>query len=98
MARVELLKSASSLMDIPRLVGIHGFAWAVPQNVRFRSGSYLFRAGAEQVRQFAPGISSGLAFARDGIHAPELLTDRRIISARSEERRVGKECRSRWSP
>ena len=40
-----------------------------------------FRACAEQVRQFAPGISSGLAFARDGIHAPELLTGRRIISA-----------------
>src|SRR3712207_7799676 len=27
-----------------------------------------------------------------------VITSRRIIHARSEERRVGKECRSRWSP
>jgi len=26
------------------------------------------------------------------------LEERRAITARSEERRVGKECRSRWSP
>ena len=24
--------------------------------------------------------------------------DRRVVKTRSEERRVGKECRSRWSP
>ena len=31
----------------------------------------------------------------DGIHKPEELLKK---VARSEERRVGKECRSRWSP
>ena len=30
----------------------------------------------------------------EGFH----VADRRIGSVRSEERRVGKECRSRWSP
>ena len=29
---------------------------------------------------------------------PEPLKDKRIDEVRSEERRVGKECRSRWSP
>ena len=27
-----------------------------------------------------------------------LLLDEKTVSSRSEERRVGKECRSRWSP
>src|SRR3712207_9393010 len=31
-------------------------------------------------------------------HHPEMTFDSRRIEARSEERRVGKECRSRWSP
>ena len=30
--------------------------------------------------------------------APDLKTCKAYISVRSEERRVGKECRSRWSP
>src|SRR6266511_2821086 len=30
--------------------------------------------------------------------APETEPDRALVVARSEERRVGKECRSRWSP
>ena len=30
--------------------------------------------------------------------SPEEPLDERFVEARSEERRVGKECRSRWSP
>src|SRR3989449_11065580 len=30
--------------------------------------------------------------------APELYLKRLVVGGRSEERRVGKECRSRWSP
>src|SRR5690606_39998286 len=31
-------------------------------------------------------------------YQPELGTGRLLLGVRSEERRVGKECRSRWSP
>ena len=34
----------------------------------------------------------------EALFCEEFLHERRIIFARSEERRVGKECRSRWSP
>ena len=34
---------------------------------------------------------------RSGVIARTLVLDR-LVGARSEERRVGKECRSRWSP
>src|SRR3989338_6628626 len=49
----------------------------------------------------------GLKFDAGTVVTPELLRERGIVSAntglikvlgRSEERRVGKECRSRWSP
>ena len=38
--------------------------------------------------------SRALPDVRDGLKPVQ----RRILYARSEERRVGKECRSRWSP
>src|SRR2546427_12062279 len=33
-----------------------------------------------------------------GINVPRVFSLAWVVSARSEERRVGKECRSRWSP
>ena len=39
--------------------------------------------------------SSGLMFKKK---SPSLLFIQRLRDERSEERRVGKECRSRWSP
>ena len=44
------------------------------------------------VTVFATGLLSAPALAA---HCPK---DVKKINARSEERRVGKECRSRWSP
>src|SRR3712207_3025642 len=51
------------------------------------------------------GVTGGVYKARERIHRgvadPRLLAipaSRRRVAARSEERRVGKECRSRWSP
>ena len=51
---------------------------------RSRTGITLTKDGAEF-----------LGYARQVIQQMELLEDRYV---RSEERRVGKECRSRWSP
>src|SRR2546422_5096059 len=36
--------------------------------------------------------------SRDGLAVVSARRAKRVSSARSEERRVGKECRSRWSP
>src|ERR1019366_5613176 len=35
---------------------------------------------------------------RDALHSDASQTTARSLDSRSEERRVGKECRSRWSP
>ena len=47
-------------------------------------------------------LLSGAVFAAYGIYASDslmiVLGGLLMLMARSEERRVGKECRSRWSP
>ena len=46
--------------------------------------------GAEELRSTKYGIKT--------IYRGHDINDRDTIHVRSEERRVGKECRSRWSP
>src|SRR5260370_24589060 len=49
-----------------------------------------------QILQTARGTNTAFLFALQAL--PQLLTVGRGFRDRSEERRVGKECRSRWSP
>src|SRR5256885_4610539 len=59
-----------------------------------------------EVRHLLPDVSEELAHTDADEHRRlrDVLLERRgvdlpeILAARSEERRVGKECRSRWSP
>ena len=44
------------------------------------------------------GAEARMAARAAGIAAPRGPTARGPVTTRSEERRVGKECRSRWSP
>src|SRR2546422_10411029 len=46
----------------------------------------------------AVGLELAQMFARLGTPVTILEALPRVVPARSEERRVGKECRSRWSP
>src|SRR2546427_9666967 len=69
-------------------------------------GSFAARAG-----ESAPGLvaaalcAANLIFAwkwlpESRVFSPHVTTEsgRQVLAPRSEERRVGKECRSRWSP
>src|SRR3712207_9481621 len=51
-------------------------------------------------RNFAAGMSGGIAYVldEDGTFAKRCNLSMVDLEPRSEERRVGKECRSRWSP
>ena len=46
----------------------------------------------------SPQAPAQFVFERDALHPAPLLIRRSGELCRSEERRVGKECRSRWSP
>src|SRR3989338_259916 len=56
--------------------------------------------------EFARGVAAGLGVDPGRVHSPSFTLVNRYpgripvyhIDLRSEERRVGKECRSRWSP
>src|SRR2546427_12096722 len=55
---------------------------------------------AKFVGQFIAGLPDGFTGVLDLVSASSfnVITLRSLINGRSEERRVGKECRSRWSP
>ena len=57
------------------------------------------RAEAE-LREAVPGLTLSVHAAAEWAESPAALEacEAAIARARSEERRVGKECRSRWSP
>ena len=55
----------------------------------------------ENEEDFETAVSVACSLTLDAIgHAREvaLVTEAESLAERSEERRVGKECRSRWSP
>src|SRR5258706_10172420 len=54
------------------------------------SGYHMQEAGATQDLELAYTLADGIEYVRAGLRAG--------LNVRSEERRVGKECRSRWSP
>ena len=66
-------------------------------------GIYLYRPAPEKKSHTAQILVSGVSMP-DALRAAELLAEDWDVAAnvwsvtRSEERRVGKECRSRWSP
>ena len=47
---------------------------------------------------FSPTVREELAFAPANAGLEGEALDKAVLLTRSEERRVGKECRSRWSP
>ena len=59
-----------------------------------------FVAGADISQMSTMTVAEGKAFGNDSNRVCWKIENfkRPVIAARSEERRVGKECRSRWSP
>ena len=58
----------------------------------------LLRVGKGEARSGGPDKNSILSDALEALLAAVYLDSRERSGMRSEERRVGKECRSRWSP
>ena len=48
--------------------------------------------------RFADNVGVELIEIKEGYGKARLVITEEHLNARSEERRVGKECRSRWSP
>src|SRR2546429_5823232 len=69
----------------------HFLQLACPQRAR---GRFVTRHGG----QFAAGGHDGADIAAARAQIAYALGQRLALGGRSEERRVGKECRSRWSP
>ena len=67
-------------------------------NPKERGGVLSFTVEGVHPHDIATILDETGVAIRAGHHCCQILHDKLGISARSEERRVGKECRSRWSP
>src|SRR3989449_1956802 len=69
--------------------------------INFAGGDQITVSGPNFTNFAAPSAASSLGLIIGGAVGAVVATDNRtktIVAKRSEERRVGKECRSRWSP
>ena len=73
----------------------YDFVAAVVGTPSFTAQNLINYANADQLDRFIKPFVNGEKRFAIGISEPEAGSD---AAARSEERRVGKECRSRWSP
>src|SRR2546425_10838356 len=70
-------------------------ALSAPEGASFDAPAYV-AALLEDARAAGARVEFGVAVRR--IIEPGGTSPARVLTSRSEERRVGKECRSRWSP
>src|SRR2546430_2217566 len=82
------LRAALSELGIVAAQGIKGL----------RELMAKLEAPHEEVPEIMRGALLLLAKHWQALEADERVLEQQIAKARSEERRVGKECRSRWSP
>ena len=75
-----------------KILGISGFEGAIP----FKRARWPQLA--EREYRISQGHDSAAALVVDGAVVAAVAEERINRGKRSEERRVGKECRSRWSP
>src|SRR3989449_11602254 len=95
-ARSKSARDVGSMLPCPRATARSGAStWA--------SGALATPLVILDMLEYALGKSRGRDLGRTGHQPREIVCDaarpdRPAEPARSEERRVGKECRSRWSP
>jgi len=99
-AVMELLKEAGDELDMPTITEVTD-----PRDVEVvYKYADIFQIGAHNMQNFPLLLEVGKTdmpvFIKRGLAASitDLLMSAEYVLSRSEERRVGKECRSRWSP
>src|SRR5690554_787626 len=88
---------SSSMRDKYRYIGpVYDFL----SNLYSGKNIHRCKTAMLEVETVKPGdriLFAGVGHGRDAIRAAELGADVTVVDLRSEERRVGKECRSRWA-
>ena len=86
--KVKIFKIILTIIVLILIIGIIAYLFPVMKNLSSLEGQVAFKQKVED-----SGILGMLSLF--GLQVAQIFL---IIVPRSEERRVGKECRSRWSP
>src|SRR2546427_9166872 len=99
------VQAPQAAVPAPARTAVPGIPPIQPVRPRPQQASGVLASGSSALRSESASDSTGSVSQRPGeglapiaINAPTLSVDPLVEQARSEERRVGKECRSRWSP
>src|SRR3989475_12064462 len=79
-------------------VGIELSVWRIHRRIGMSGGLFVHALFRETGRELKPEQAVQIRRAHAEAYARQVSQVRPLPGARSEERRVGKECRSRWSP
>src|SRR3712207_152720 len=101
----ELLRGKAPRV-VARLVGLHGVLHGLPLTYNKdlqedKEGLFDAVDTLDLCLQAARGMLETITFRREALSAAasdQMIAATDVADLRSEERRVGKECRSRWSP
>src|SRR3712207_6167632 len=103
----ERTGTAYNYLEFPTDIVLLVVLWRVRYKLSLRDLAEMFlergfefthEAVREWEARFAPLVADKLRAKRKGQAGHSWHVDETYIRVRSEERRVGKECRSRWSP
>src|SRR5207245_5719095 len=92
-----LIDGHTHLTGDPRNIGYQSLGLSVPREalIGARNARLTLQAGFTTVRNVAASGDSAVRL-RVAIKAGDIPGPRMLVSGRSEERRVGRECRGRW--
>ena len=93
-----LLAASEFWFSVVKWAGAAYLAWLGLRMLRSRGGSLSAPQGDGKAEAGADGYSARTVLFKSFLVAVTNPKGYLFCSARSEERRVGKECRSRWSP
>src|SRR5256885_17265341 len=91
------LDEIQKTIDMPFLSGRFPTERAAPRYARFAQPLLVFVDERRLATNLGP-LTASIAVKLYGVGALAVVVRVPFQAARSEERRVGKECRSRWSP
>src|SRR2546422_9344208 len=91
-SEVPAATSADALVHFEGLLAFETDCWDVHEALSSGEPDFVL-LDVRSTEEFAAGHVPG------AVHLPHRrITEKNLAAYRSEERRVGKECRSRWSP
>src|SRR3712207_3478596 len=94
-SEITIEESMAELKELVKAAGAQVVGYLIQNKDKVDTATYLGSGKIEEIKIYAESLDASMIVFNDELSGAQI---RNIEDIRSEERRVGKECRSRWSP